>query len=702
MEKPNTEKGIFEFMKKFISKFLIFSSLSLIGFSQTTLDDDKSAGTKNQNLQEKTPYQRKVEAYSKLLEGQRYLWQVGRSRYRNAANTLLRQAKQAFLEAVQLNPDLAEGYTALAEIALYEQPPDYDEAISYASSAIKVNPDNFGARRILAGVYSIRSGLNSGRYNEDFAKKAKSEWLEVTRLDPRNAEAWAFLSAFYEREDNQEKRIEALRQWLSSVSPIEARFYRMVFGNMADLSPEVASLKLADALVKTNRLEEAVEILSRLVTNQPENTEAVELLREVLSVADVKLITRAISALEQAVLLEPKNFSLVEVLVESQIHTKKADSAIKTLQGVIKKLSETEREKTQLAPYYFKLSDAYFENNDLESSINALEQILRLYDISSREVDSGEKAEISEKIFGRMIYFYKHFGRYTDAAAVIERSRKVLGNASSFPDEQMIYLLSESGKRKEALQYIYSFRRKSQLKDAYQQQEIEVLAALGRVEEAVALVKDSFKPINSEKTNKAEEGKTRNSFDISVRICQLYMQADRNQEAIREASKLLELSQNEQQRMIAKLLLSTAYYESGDFDTSEKILREMLQKLPNNPIVLNNLGYFLAERGEKLAEALEMIKKAVKLDPNNPSYLDSLGYVYFKLGNKQDAEKYIRRAIRQGTSSSEIYEHLGDIYESLGEVENARMAWQRAAYLATNEKDASRIKEKLRKIGSKL
>lgn len=183
-----------------------------------------------------------------------------------------------------------------------------------------------------------------------------------------------------------------------------------------------------------------------------------------------------------------------------------------------------------------------------------------------------------------------------------------------------------------------------------------------------------------------------------IRVCQLYLLSDRPQEAMREASRVLELSQNDQQRMIARILLSAAYYDAGDFATSEKILREMIQRSPNNPILLNNLGYFLAERNEKLNEALEMIKKAVRIEPNNPSYLDSLGYVYLRLGNKEEAERYFRRAIRQETNSSEIYEHLGDVYQALGKIENARMAWQRALHLATNEKAASRVREKLRRI----
>ncbi|MCV5132939.1 tetratricopeptide repeat protein, partial [Escherichia coli] len=80
-------------------------------------------------------------------------------------------------------------------------------------------------------------------------------------------------------------------------------------------------------------------------------------------------------------------------------------------------------------------------------------------------------------------------------------------------------------------------------------------------------------------------------------------------------------------------------------------------------IALNNLGYFLLERNERFEEALELIKQAVESDPTNPSFLDSLGWAHFKLGNLDEAEKYLRDAIGIDSSSATIHEHLGDVLE---------------------------------------
>src|SRR5215213_157965 len=97
--------------------------------------------------------ERREQAYAKLLEGQRYVWGMTRQRGQSSSSSGVRLAKQAFQKAVELNPSLAEGYTALAELALTSQPADMNEAISLATIAVKIDKNNFGAQRILSRLY---------------------------------------------------------------------------------------------------------------------------------------------------------------------------------------------------------------------------------------------------------------------------------------------------------------------------------------------------------------------------------------------------------------------------------------------------------------------------------------------------------------------------------------------------------------------
>ncbi|HTK27428.1 MAG TPA: tetratricopeptide repeat protein, partial [Pyrinomonadaceae bacterium] len=116
---------------------------------------------------------------------------------------------------------------------------------------------------------------------------------------------------------------------------------------------------------------------------------------------------------------------------------------------------------------------------------------------------------------------------------------------------------------------------------------------------------------------------------------------------------------------------------------------------PGNPIALNNLGYFLLERDERVDEAITMIEQAVRIDPTNPSYLDSLGWGYFKKGNLAAAERKLKDAARLDPGSSTIQEHLADVYQKQGKAELARSVLQRALVMATDASDVQRLKAKL-------
>jgi Flp pilus assembly protein TadD len=90
-----------------------------------------------------------------------------------------------------------------------------------------------------------------------------------------------------------------------------------------------------------------------------------------------------------------------------------------------------------------------------------------------------------------------------------------------------------------------------------------------------------------------------------------------------------------------------------------------------------------------------MTKRAVKSEPSNASFLDSLGWVYFKLGQLDEAERYLSDAARRNTRSVAIQEHLGDLQQKRGRTDEARAAWRKALSLATETSDVTRLKAKL-------
>ena len=122
-------------------------------------------------------------------------------------------------------------------------------------------------------------------------------------------------------------------------------------------------------------------------------------------------------------------------------------------------------------------------------------------------------------------------------------------------------------------------------------------------------------------------------------------------------------------------------------ETFEKILKLDPAHSPS----LNYLGYMLADRGENLEYAHELIKKALDLAPQNAAYIDSYGWVMFRLGKYDSAATYLEKAVSLETDPI-IFDHLGDTYKAMGKTDDARMWWQKALELEpTNDS----IREKL-------
>lgn len=639
--------------------------------------------------------ERREQAYAKLLEGQRYIWTMPRQRTKSAQDASGQLARQSFNSALELNPFLAEGYTALAELALWLPPNDIDEAISLAKIAVRLNASSYGARRILARLYTINSRLNKGTLNAEWTEKAINEWKEMAQLNPRSAESWAFLSEFYEQTGKNNELIDALENWQAATAPIEteARFYRTVMGKSEDLSPEGASLRLGAALIKVGRSGEAIEVISRAIADNPENTEAFDLLREAVENSDGAAANKAIESLQRAIFANPDNLVLTGLLAEVQSRTGNLESAVKTLQTAISKYSQTD--KNSAAALQFSLGDIYADAERTSDAIAAYETALQMRGIDKTPLVEEEENEFAAQVFGKIITLYKTTNRLNEARQTIERARLVFDKDDLFADRQLISLELENGRRQEGLQAIKALRQRFPSDESLVRLEATVLTDLGKVDEGVALVKSLLKGKTSSAPSILSD-----DFSNYIFISMLYNQAKRTKEAIDSANlAYTAAAQNAERKQIARLSLATAQQESGNFAAAETTLREILKQTPGNPIAMNNLGYFLLERNERFDEAVKLIEGALKIDPTNPSYLDSFGWAYFKLGKFSEAEKYLKNALRRSPGSPTILEHLGDVYQKQNKMEMAKASWQKALSLATIADDINRIKAKL---GGKL
>lgn len=136
----------------------------------------------------------------------------------------------------------------------------------------------------------------------------------------------------------------------------------------------------------------------------------------------------------------------------------------------------------------------------------------------------------------------------------------------------------------------------------------------------------------------------------------------------------------------------------GKPDTMEQLLRKVIAQNPQYHHAYNALGYSLADRGLRLAEAKQLILKALEFAPNDPFIMDSLGWVEFRLGNKADARRHLEAAYK-ARPDVEIAAHLGEVLWSMGDKEGASRVWKEGQRVSP---DNDTLKETLKRLGVSL
>ncbi|WP_171229889.1 tetratricopeptide repeat protein [Ruegeria sp. HKCCA4008] len=136
------------------------------------------------------------------------------------------------------------------------------------------------------------------------------------------------------------------------------------------------------------------------------------------------------------------------------------------------------------------------------------------------------------------------------------------------------------------------------------------------------------------------------------------------------------------------------------WDQAEADFRRALELNPDQPQVLNYLGYSLVERKEKLDEALDMIERAVAARPDSGYIVDSLGWVLFRLGRYDEAVEHMERAVELMPVDPVVNDHLGDVYWAVGRAREAEFQWSRALSFidpedTDGEADPDRIRRKI-------
>ena len=213
--------------------------------------------------------------------------------------------------------------------------------------------------------------------------------------------------------------------------------------------------------------------------------------------------------------------------------------------------------------------------------------------------------------------------------------------------------------------------------------ETRLLADKGDGEAALRRAQDAAATPNAGPQDYARMGNVLGDMDRHVEAAAAYGEA------------IARMKKSGSESLWTLYLFRAASLEQADRWTEAKADLEMAMRLePENPLLLNFLGYGKLERGEDLDAAEAMIRKASALRPDDASITDSLGWALYKRGRLPEAIATLTRAAAGDPSQSEIHEHLGDALYSSGRRIEARFSWQ-AALITAEDKAKTRLERKL-------
>ena len=141
--------------------------------------------------------------------------------------------------------------------------------------------------------------------------------------------------------------------------------------------------------------------------------------------------------------------------------------------------------------------------------------------------------------------------------------------------------------------------------------------------------------------------------------------------------------------------IGVALERLGEAKAAEAHLLRAIEINPDDAYALNYLGYWWADDGRNLDEAIAMIEHAVETRPDSGFFVDSLGWVHYRLGDPRTAVGYLERATELEPSDPEITGHLGDAYWALGRYDEARFKWRLALSLSDDAEERAMLDERL-------
>jgi tetratricopeptide (TPR) repeat protein len=593
----------------------------------------------------------------------------------------------AYKKAMELDPSAAEIPGELA--ALYLRENKVQEAMDTAAQALKIAPANREANRVLGVINAALS--ESDNASADKSTKAIA-YLETaiaglgTEADPN---VRATLSRLYVGAGQFDKAIALLTPLVDEQSgwqdgPLLLAQAYAASGRSAEaiawLEDRASSdprllPTLGEFYERDRRWKEAADAYGRAVQQAPRSTELrVRYASVLVNVGGRENLTKARDLLRGVTPTRPNEQARVLYLL-SQTERRLGDSqaAEATARRVIAQNSKS--------PWgYYALAEALESRRDYEGVVRELSPIAAEH--------SGKPADPSFDLgllLPHLGFAYQELGQNDKAVATFEEAQRL-----SPKDPAVAAYLADAditAKRYGAALEVTRAALVDNPDDVrLTRLQAQALRHSGKADQGAALMEDSVR-------------KHADDPSAYVALAQFYSDAERGAQAI----KVLQDAQTKfpTDDTIA-FELGTTLERQKRYADAEATFKQLINRDPQNAEALNYLGYMLADRGERLDESVNYVKKALEIEPDNGSYLDSLGWAYFKAEKLDLAEGNLHRAADQLKTNSVIQGHYGEVLLKLGRYEEAIAAFNRALSGDGDSIDRADIDKKIRTAKQKL
>jgi tetratricopeptide (TPR) repeat protein len=602
------------------------------------------------------------------------------------------RAIQHYQEALKLDPSASIIFEELTD--LYIQTNHLQDAITQAEDLLKRNSDNLDARRMLARIYfrMIPTNTQDGRINEDYLKKAIEQYEKITAKAPADAESWVVLGRLYRASSKSPEAENAFKQALKAEPDNEDALtgLGMMYSDLGDNQRAVEMLKAAS---EKSPNEHTLSTLAQFY----------EQMHDYKNAAD---------ALKKALELAPDNIRIQKGLADDLLQSDQTDEALKVYQ-------ELATEEPRDPGMRLRISMIYRYKHDFAKAREALNQAKAIdaesLDVKDEEVKlleaEGKTAQAITVLKGMVDQTAKKSysaAESANRALLLEELGILYRSAAKYPEaveafRQAVPLNAAAAPRYSA-QIVDTYRAAKDMESARR----EADAALKKYpKDRTALVTHAYLLADAGKVDEAAaEVKARlgdqNDFPTQWALAQVYEKGKRWAEMGKTLDEMEKLAKSNEEKETVHFSRGAMFERLKNYDGAEAEFRKVLELNPDSANALNYLGYMLADRGVKLEEASQMIRKALDQEPDNGPYLDSMGWVYFRLGKLNEAEVMLIKAVERTGDDATVHEHLGDVYFKLGKTKDAISQWQLSVKEFQSATHADADPEELAKVNQKL